>query len=106
MSSLKLLLSFVFFLGLTATPRAHPTDALETIRTDVLIIGGGSAGTYGAIRLLDAGKSVVVVEPSGKLGGHAETWVSDTGGVVNVGVQILYVSAQTSTHLTCSIRPI
>lgn len=96
--SLKLLLSLVSFLGLPATPRAHPADALETMQTDVLVIGGGSAGTYGAVRLLDAGKSVVIVEPSGKLGGHAETWVSDTGGVVNVGVQILYVSVHKTKH--------
>lgn len=90
MSSLKLFLSFAF-LALPSTARTSPRDSLETIRKDVLVIGGGSAGTFGAIRLHDAGKSVAVVEMSGKLGGHADTFYSDTGGVVNVGVQILYV---------------
>lgn len=91
MGSIRRLFSFVL-LSLPSILQAQPSCALETIRKDVLVIGGGSAGTYGAVRLHDANRSVVVVEPSGKLGGHADTFISDTGGVVNVGVQILYVS--------------
>lgn len=114
MPSLKLLLSVAFFFLSPAAagrlrtrprpqhqsrpqPRPRPSPALETIETDVLVIGGGSAGTYGAIRLHDAGKSVVVVEATGKLGGHAQTYVGDNGGVVNVGVQVLYVSGTETT---------
>lgn len=108
MPSLKLLLSVAFFFLSPAAagrlrtrsrpqPRPRPSPALETIETDVLVIGGGSAGTYGAIRLHDAGKSVVVVEATGKLGGHAQTYVGDNGVVVNVGVQVLYVSGTETT---------
>ncbi|KLU86082.1 hypothetical protein MAPG_05101 [Magnaporthiopsis poae ATCC 64411] len=41
------------------------------LETDVLVVGGGSAGTYAAIQLADRGKRVLLVEKSGKLGGHA-----------------------------------
>lgn len=44
---------------------------LEIIRRDVCIIGGGATGTYAAVRLSqDMGKSVIVVEKTGRLGGH------------------------------------
>lgn len=91
MTSLKLFLSLVS-LSLPAISCAHPKYDVETIRKDVLVVGGGSAGAFGAIRLHDANKTVVVVEPTAKLGGHADTFYSETGGVANVGVQIFYVS--------------
>ncbi|KAI1111250.1 FAD/NAD(P)-binding domain-containing protein [Nemania sp. NC0429] len=50
-----------------------PSDVIER---DVVIIGGGSSGTYSAVRLRDHGKSVIVVEKKGHLGGHAETWIN------------------------------
>jgi heterodisulfide reductase subunit A-like polyferredoxin len=61
-----LLLGAVLQLCLAKPP---PTD--ETIIRDVCILGGGSTGTYAAVRLSqDLGKSVVVVEKTGRLGGH------------------------------------
>lgn len=62
----------------------------KTITTDVLIIGGGSGGTYGAVALQDQNVSVTVVERTGKLGGHADSYYGPDGAVANVGVQILY----------------
>src|SRR5262245_48490185 len=50
------------------------------IHRDVCVIGGGSAGTYTAVRLRDLGKSVVVVERSGRLGGHCETFYDPVTG--------------------------
>lgn len=91
MTSLKLFLSFVL-LGLPSVTQARPQKDLETIKKDVLVIGAGAAGTYGAVRLFDANKTVAVVEASGRLGGHAEAYYSSTGGVTNVAVQIFYVS--------------
>jgi hypothetical protein len=44
------------------------------IRRDVCVVGGGSSGTYTAVRLRDLGRSVVVVESLGRLGGHCETF--------------------------------
>lgn len=61
----------------------------ERIVRDVCVLGGGSAGTYAAVRLRDMGKSVVVVEREGRLGGHAET-VRDpvTGIPTDIGVVV------------------
>jgi hypothetical protein len=60
-----------------------------TIDRDVCIIGGGSAGTYTAVRLGDFGKSVVVLEKKDRLGGHAETIVDPATGIpVDIGVVV------------------
>lgn len=48
---------------------------LDVINRDVCIIGGGSSGTYTAVRLTDLGQSVVVVEKEDVLGGHTNTFV-------------------------------
>ncbi|KAK8007194.1 SH3 domain-containing protein [Apiospora arundinis] len=62
-------------------------DDNDVIRRDVAIIGGGSSGTYTAVKLKDAGKSFIVVEPKDQLGGHAETYVDPNTGVpIDIGV--------------------
>jgi phytoene dehydrogenase-like protein len=54
---------------------------------DVAIIGGGSSGTYTAIQLQKAGKSVAVIERNGRLGGHVNTYIDPvTGGTMDYGV--------------------
>ena len=59
------------------------------ITRDVCIIGGGSGGTYSAIRLQQMGKSVVVVEEKAVLGGHTNTYVDPvTGAPVDFGVAL------------------
>ncbi|KAI1196450.1 FAD/NAD(P)-binding domain-containing protein [Nemania serpens] len=71
--------------GNTSFTGLSPSDVIER---DVIVIGGGSSGTYSAVRLRDHGKSVIVVEKKGFLGGHAETWTDPLtnytidGGVV------------------------
>ncbi|PQE05704.1 amine oxidase flavin-containing superfamily protein [Rutstroemia sp. NJR-2017a BVV2] len=55
----------------------------ECIERDIIIIGGGSTGTYSAIRLLDSGKSVVIVEKDYRLGGHTNTFTDPTTGLTN-----------------------
>ncbi|KAF7596497.1 hypothetical protein BBP40_001369 [Aspergillus hancockii] len=80
-------------LTLTAIITNAPSAAEEdfttdsTITRDVCIIGGGATGTYAAIRLRDMGKSVVVVERNGHLGGHTETLYVEGGRYVDYGVQ-------------------
>lgn len=61
----------------------------DIITRDVCIIGGGSTGTYSAVRLSqDLGKSVVVIEKTSRLGGHTETHTDPkTGGPIDYGVQ-------------------
>src|SRR6185312_11657049 len=78
--------------GATAGSLARDASAshgLETIERDVCIIGGGSSGTYAAVRLRDMGKSVVLLERKGRHGGHAET-VHDpvTGTPIDIGVVV------------------
>jgi hypothetical protein len=67
-------------------------DALASapvIVRDVCVIGGGGAGAYAAVRLRDEGKSVVVIERSSRLGGHAETYRSPSNAArIDIGVQI------------------
>ena len=44
--------------------------------------------TYGAIKLRDVGKSVMVVEKTGTLGGHENIYVDpSTGSPIDYGVQ-------------------
>jgi monoamine oxidase len=63
----------------------------EVITRDVTVLGGGSGGTYSAIRLNDLGKSVAVVEASGRLGGNTETYIDPgTGTPVEIGVQFFH----------------
>ncbi|MDQ7910229.1 FAD-dependent oxidoreductase [Phytohabitans sp. ZYX-F-186] len=80
----------------SASP-AHPASASGegagggAIRRDVCVIGGGSSGTYAAVRLRDLGHSVAVVERAGRLGGHTETYHDPaTGGSTDVGVLIYH----------------
>jgi hypothetical protein len=55
---------------------------------DVAIIGGGATGTYAAIALRDLGKSVIIVEKQGELGGHTETYIDPATGIaIDYGVQ-------------------
>jgi phytoene dehydrogenase-like protein len=61
----------------------------DIITRDVVIIGGGATGTYAAVRLReDFNKTVVVIERTGRLGGHTETYFDPvTGFPVDYGVQ-------------------
>jgi Flavin containing amine oxidoreductase len=64
--------------------------AQRTIDRDVCIIGGGSSGSYTAVRLRDQGVSVAVLERESRLGGHAQTYVDPVSGVpINTGVVVL-----------------
>jgi hypothetical protein len=63
----------------------------DVITRDVCIVGGGSTGTYAAIRLRDLGKSVVVVEHKDRMGGHTQTYTDpQTGGTIDIGVLVFH----------------
>ncbi|PYH47013.1 amine oxidase, flavin-containing superfamily [Aspergillus saccharolyticus JOP 1030-1] len=70
---------------LSASGQSHSprSDQPETITRDVAIIGGGSAGTYAAIRLRQMGQTVVVIENEDHLGGHTNTYTDPTTGIAS-----------------------
>ncbi len=74
---------------LTINPADYPASAIIT--RDICIIGGGSSGTYSAIRLSDSGKTVVVVEANNRLGGHTNTYTDpSTNETVDYGVVVFH----------------
>ena len=52
----------------------------DVITRDVIVVGGGASGTYAAVTLGDMGKSVVLVDRAGSLGGHVNTYTDPTTG--------------------------
>jgi flavin-dependent dehydrogenase len=84
-----LLGSFVFsscFLSFCAVSHGAPnSDASVSgpsiITSDVVIIGGGSSGTYSAIRLREHGKTVTLIEREAVLGGHVNTYHDPATGI-------------------------
>lgn len=70
--------------------RPHwPIDRPNTFERDVVVIGGGAAGTHAAIRLQQEGKTVALLERNDRLGGHVNTYVDpDTGKTFDHGVII------------------
>ncbi|KAB5566059.1 hypothetical protein GE09DRAFT_727722 [Coniochaeta sp. 2T2.1] len=83
-------LAVAFLATLAASERQPSTTTAEA---DVVVIGGGAAGVYGAIGLLDRGLNVLVVEKQADLGGHADTYTNpNTGQSVNAGVQVFHNS--------------
>ena len=63
----------------------------KIIERDVVVIGGGSSGTYTAVAVKDAGRSVVVLERKARLGGHTETYTDPTTGIpTDIGVVVFH----------------
>ncbi|KAI8679541.1 hypothetical protein NCS57_00232300 [Fusarium keratoplasticum] len=59
----------------------------RTIHKDVVVIGGGSSGTFAAVKLRRMGKKVALIEKGDLLGGHTVTYqVPDTNITINYGV--------------------
>ncbi|KAF8855282.1 amine oxidase, flavin-containing superfamily, partial [Acephala macrosclerotiorum] len=97
---LALLLPFIalsataFFVSAAPTSckvNGHKYNVDQIITKDVSIIGGGSSGTYSAIQLQDAGKSVAVIEQLGRLGGHTQTYIDPATGIpIDYGVEVFH----------------
>ncbi len=70
--------------GADSTPQPRPADNPEgslTTETDVLVVGGGTAGTIAAIQAARAGAKTLLVERGSQLGG-----TMTTGGVAFPGL--------------------
>ncbi|KAL4985084.1 hypothetical protein BDW68DRAFT_5368 [Aspergillus falconensis] len=65
-----------------------PTGDDDTITRDFAIIGGGASGTFAAVRLREQGKSVVLIERDGHLGGHTHTYYDSHGTPIDYGVWV------------------
>ncbi|TVY36652.1 Beta-cyclopiazonate dehydrogenase [Lachnellula occidentalis] len=52
----------------------HSHQCDRVISQDISIVGGGSAGTYAAVRLQALGKTVLVIEKTDRLGGNTQTY--------------------------------
>lgn len=90
MSFVLLALLFSPLLSCAASSDINDSDFHGKIITrDVCIIGGGSSGTYSAIRLAQQGTSVAVIEKQAVLGGHTNTYIDPlTHAPINYGVAI------------------
>ncbi|KAI1129020.1 flavin-containing superfamily amine oxidase [Nemania abortiva] len=74
-------------LTMSATTMPIVAPPIESIViSDVTIVGGGASGTYAAIRLTQAGKTVTLVEQQDRLGGHVSTHRVSTGETIDYGV--------------------
>ncbi|KXS98128.1 hypothetical protein AC578_9408 [Pseudocercospora eumusae] len=100
------------FLALVGICSASADQQLfdRVICRDVAIIGGGASGTFAAFRLReDFNKSVVVIERSGRIGGHVATFDDHaTNASIDYGVQtyIKYGPAESFfTRLGLQIGP-
>ncbi|CAG9998325.1 unnamed protein product [Clonostachys byssicola] len=61
----------------------------DVLERDVCVIGGGASGVHAAVSLVDANKTVVVVERNNRLGGHTHTYTDpETGALVDIGVVV------------------
>ena len=70
---------------------------------DVAIIGGGSSGTYAAVQLKRAGKTVALVEKEAQLGGHVDTYKDpQTGKTFDYGV-VVYLNTSTVRNYVTSL---
>jgi hypothetical protein len=90
-SILKFLSYSVAGIAATGLRSRSASARTTTIERDVCVIGGGSSGTFSAVHLRDAGKSVVVLERKQRLGGHTETYVDPGTGIpTDIGVVVLH----------------
>lgn len=60
----------------------------EVIRCDFGIVGGGSAGTFAAVTLIDLNYTVCLLESQPQIGGHCNT-LRFPGGYIDLGVDTI-----------------
>ncbi|KAL8865213.1 MAG: hypothetical protein Q9174_007010, partial [Haloplaca sp. 1 TL-2023] len=73
-------LALLDLVGAVSPPTVPVRPQGLILDVDVCVIGGGAAGTYAAIKNIDLGKRVVVIEKQDRLGGHTNTYIDPTTG--------------------------
>ncbi len=64
--------------------------AVQSAEPDVIVIGAGAAGIAAARTLLEAGRSVTVIEAAGRIGGRVHTNTSTFGVPYDIGAHWLH----------------
>ena len=80
----------------SARPQSAPSEVLTR---DVVIVGGGSSGTYAGVRLKELGKTFAIVERNDYLGGHGETFYAQDDKPINYGVEGFFNNSVTLDYL-------
>ncbi|KAF7373841.1 Flavin-containing superfamily amine oxidase [Mycena sanguinolenta] len=80
----------------------------STLQRDVVVVGGGSSGTYTAIRLQQEGLSVALLERNNRLGGHVNTFqVPNTTATFDYGVILFHnITVATNYFSTLGVETI
>ncbi|KAK3500376.1 uncharacterized protein B0T23DRAFT_331411 [Neurospora hispaniola] len=74
--TLKGLYNVYLVLASFSSVHAATVNSTKVIEKDVIIIGGGAAGSHAAFRLQhDYNKSIVLIEKESILGGHVDTYI-------------------------------
>lgn len=77
-------------LAASSEPRTRPASQQRSVVADVLVIGGGTAGTIAAIQAARLGASTVLVEAGSQLGGTTSTAGVDFPGLFHAwGRQVI-----------------
>ena len=87
----------VLFASLVSTALSAPSqydfskiDPKKIVNRDVVVIGGGAAGTHAAIGLKDNGKCVMLIDIKDRIGGHTETVRDPISGRTGEAGVLLY----------------
>jgi monoamine oxidase len=91
---------------LVRSPSLHESsDPSGTAVTDVVIVGAGAAGLMCARELAHAGKSVLVLEASHRVGGRVLTLFETRAGVpIELGAEFVHGDAPVTTRLLDEAR--
>lgn len=80
--ALKIILSSLMFVGLSVC-QGHSRP--PHIKVDVAIVGGGLSGLAAGQALIDANKTIMILEARDRIGGRVENFQLRNGGVTELG---------------------